>query len=317
MSLNLDWIWQWISGVVDYVNSFFGEVWGQAQSIVNTGQGLFIGLSALASALWDALASLGRSIEEFGSFIGELGHRIYWAFNEFGKWIWQTLGNIGNAIFSAFQWIYNALVWVGTQVTNIFQSVINYLFQIFGEIQNALSLWLENVRNTLNDWWTTLIKTMRQKIKKMIVADLTIYLSWENVMKLRNGLSFKGVFDACLTPFIAVIPSYILAEMTDVIVPIPESTTYELIPPITLFSYTPPSVSIPVGEYEAPPTPPPTYGYTGVYDLDLKLYTEYDLNNGFLYREDEEEGILTEYEITLLPPYEGEFALSTEYEVVS
>jgi hypothetical protein len=110
------------------------------------------------------------------------------------------------------------------------------------------------------------------------MADVSIYFGWKTVDRLINA---KGLKDAGLSilgllasPFVG----YLFGHIVNGLIPTPSTEPIQLIPTITPFTYTPPSLTVETPTERIPstlipytPSTPPAYGYTPVLDLTLSL----------------------------------------------
>jgi len=246
VTVDLSWLWEALQEVVTAIQDFFNQIWSQVQQISNTGQGLFSGLATLGSALWDA---------------------IY----KFGQWIWQSLSNIPNAIYSAFQWIYNGVIWIGGQISLAIQNVLNFIYNVFGNIYNAIRNWLGGFRDSINTWFSNLIVGFRAKLKKSIMANISIYGMWKSMEKLVENPSTKTFMLVAVSPFLFTAMGTVVSETIDAMIPTPSTSNIEVMPPISLPEITIPTLTIPRESYPSAPTMPPTpvIGLGLPYDIEV------------------------------------------------
>mgnify|MGYP000377265959 CR=1 FL=1 len=273
MSFDLSWFWNWLSGVIDQIRNWFSGIWDTVQQITNTGQGLFSGLSVLASAIWDSIKYFGQRIYEglkwFFDGLKSLGEGVA----KLGEWIWNALANLPNAIQNLGQWIWNGILWIAKTVGEVISMLWNLVAEGIEWVWNNLVSGINTFIDSVNVWWTNTFKLLRQKLKQTIVADVTIYFTWKSMEKsVESGDGWKVL----LMPLYAVagaIGGGIFAEMIDSFVPNPETTTYPLIPTvniptISLPRTTPPAIPTPT---EPSPVPKPTVGYGLPYDVELEV----------------------------------------------
>jgi len=276
MSIDLSWIWDWLTGVVDAINSFFSSIWSQIQDITNTGQGLFAGLSALGSMLWDGIRSFADAFSNFAQQVYNFGEWIYKGFKEGLEYIFYALGNIGNAIYSGLQWLWNGIYWAVRQMVFFIAGAVNWLASTLGSISATFTSWIEGIRNSVNTWWTNLILAFRNKLKTTIMADLSITMTWKAFEKAFTEPSIKGFAVAVFSPVLAPIFGQTVASMVDALVPSPSTTTFELIPPITVPEITVPTLEVPTVPAPPAPTPVgvPSIGYGLPYDIPIEIKPE-------------------------------------------
>jgi hypothetical protein len=286
MAFDLSWLWNTLNALISTIQSWFTSLWSVAQDIVNTGQGIFSGLVAFGSQLWDAI------IKAFNT-IGE------WFYNAF-NWIWQGLVGLGqtlggwistafqwlasgiqwvaNGIWSLGSWLYNGLAFVWNWIVNAVQGLWSAITGFFGGIASAIGSWWGNVVSGINSWFTSLVVGIRTKLIQTIIADVSIYFGWKSIERLTSAKSLKDAGFSLLgligSPFVA----YLFGNIINGMIPTPSTTPMQLIPEVPMFTYSPPSLTIETPTERIPPTQipytpstPPFYGYTPIYDLSVSL----------------------------------------------
>jgi len=286
MAFDLSWLWNTLNGIIGTIQSWFSSLWSVAESITNTGQGIFSGLVAFGSQLWDAIVKAFSAIGEW----------IYNAFN----WIWQglvglgqTLGSwlttafqwlasgiqwVANGIWSLGSWVYNGLVFVWNWIVNAVQGLWSAITGFFGGIASAIGSWWGNVVSGINSWFTSLVVGIRTKLMQTIIADVSIYFGWKSMERLTSAKSLKDAGFSLLgligSPFVA----YLFGNIINGMIPTPSTTPMQLIPEIPMFTYSPPSLTIetpteriPPSQIPYTPSTPPIYGYASVADVTLTL----------------------------------------------
>jgi len=276
----IEYIWDWIVTVRDRINEFIQGIWSTVQNVTNTGQGILAGLSAFGSMIWDALQWLGSALFTGLGWLYDLGEQIGKGIVEglkgFGEWLWNTLANLPNAIFSTLQWIYNGLIWLGQQLWIGLQNIANWFVNLFTTMAEAINSWIEGWRNAVNEWFTNLFLNFRNKLKQTIVSNLTITLTWKAMERAVSDLSLKSIAGAIISPIAVPIGASVIANVVDSMIPTPSTRTVEIVPPFTLWSWSPPSLSIPfVGEKPYPTLPTVGIGYGLPYDVSLALPDTY------------------------------------------
>jgi hypothetical protein len=284
MSYDLSWLWNLLGGLVDAIISWFLSLWGVTQKIVNTGQGIFTGLVAFGSALWDALI---KSFNTIGSWFYNAFKWIYDGFcyiaDVFGQWVSTAFGWIGSAfawvaqqIYNFGMWIYNGLAFIWNWIVNMATGVWNAITQFFGGIASAIGLWWGSVVSGINSWFSNLVIGIRRKIVQTIIADVSIYFGWKSMERLTHasglkeaGLSVLGLLSA---PFVG----YLFGNMINGIIPSPSTTPIQLIPEIAPFTYTPPTLEILTPTEKPAPymgvaPVPPVVGAGLPYDIALRI----------------------------------------------
>ncbi len=287
---DLSWIWNLLNGVVASIQSWFGSLWSTISTITNTGQGIFSGLVAFGSQIWDAICKFAETI---GSWISNAFKWIYngfvyiaqWfskAFFDAVSWVGSGIVWIGSQLYNFANWLYNGLVFIWNWLVNTVTGIWNAIVGWFSGIASAISGWWGSVVSGVNAWFTNLIKGIRQKILQTIIADVSIYFGWKSVERITQARDLKdgafGVMGLVASPFVG----YLFASIANGLIASPSTTPIQLVPEIPAFAYTPPAVSITTPTEKPVPTPlpiaPPFYAYTPVYDVSIvfNLPTSYE-----------------------------------------
>jgi len=283
MAFDLSWLWSLLDSIKTTLNSWFAGIWTQVQNITNTGQGIFAGLVALGSQIWDALT-------KFASTVGKWFYDAYnWIYSGlvsfasiFGQWLnsaftflAQGVAWLGSQFYNIGNWIYNAIYTLWNWVMNAITSVWNTLVSWFAGICTAIGTWWSSVITGINTWFTNLLKGFRNKVVQTIMADLTIAGAWKGAERILAPKELKDVGYGLVGIIASPIVGRIVGEIVNAVVPLPSSATYPLIPDITGFSYTPPSISIPTPTEKPAPTPTvagaPVGVFTGLAEANLTL----------------------------------------------
>lgn len=251
MSLSIEWFWEWLQNAVSTIASWLSSLWDTAKQIENTGQGLFSGLVAVASGLWDAIRwfadQIYSGLKWFYDGLKAVGDAVY----GFGQWLYNALSGIPGAIYSFGQWIWSGMLWVANTVSSAIASAINTLLEGIEWIWNQLAGMVQSVADAVNKWWTDTMIFMRRKLKQTLMADITIYMTWKAVEKAVERGDFKSVLMMPLLGIAGVIGGGIFAEIIDSFIPVPSTQTFPLVPTITLGEIKLPRIS-------APQTPTPS-----------------------------------------------------------
>ena len=286
MSFDLSWLWNVLQGIVGTIQSWFSSIWEVAQDITNTGQGIFSGLVAFGSQLWDAITKACTIIGEW----------IYNAFNwicqglmslgqTLGSWISQAFqwlaGGIqwlANAVWSFGSWLYNGMVFVWNWIINTAQAVWSAVTNFFGGIANAIGGWWSNVVGAINSWFTALIVSARAKLIQTIIADVSIYFGWKSIERLISAKNLEDAGFSLLGLVGSPLVAYLFGNIINGMIPTPSTTPIQLIPEIPMFTYSPPSLTIVTPQERIPPTQipytpttPPAYGYIPVSETTILL----------------------------------------------
>lgn len=286
MGYDLSWLWNFLNSISTTINSWFSTIFEQATNIVNTGQGIFSGLIAFGSQIWDALVKFATAFGEFfESAYNYLATGITNAFNVFGQWLnnaftflSEGVAWFGSQLYNFGNWFYNSVLYLWNWVVNTTTAIWNSMTAWFSGVATAIGSWWTSVITGINTWWTNLLIGFRNKIITTIQADITISMAWKGAERLLNPTKFSdigyGVFGMVASPIIGRL----LGEIVNAVVPMPATTTYPLIPSIGGFSYTPPSLSITTPTEKSPPTPSvsgaPSGAFTGVSSANVKIATE-------------------------------------------
>jgi len=302
---DLSYLWNALKGVTDTIGSWFHSLWSVAQNIVNTGQGIFHGLVAFGSHIWDAICKFGETI---GSWFYKTFKWIYDGFcyiaNVFGQWVSTAFGWIGSAfswiarqIYNFGVWIYNGLTFIWNWIVNMAKGVWTAITQFFGGIASAIGSWWGNVVKGINSWFSGLIVGIRRKLIETIMADVGIFFGWKSIERLTHASGLKdaglGILGLLGAPFVG----YLFGSMINGIIPSPSTTPIQLIPDITPFSYTPPTLTIETPTEKAYPSigqPLMPIGYfSGISEIttpinltnDVDMYRQQskDLSIGLIY----------------------------------
>ncbi len=324
MSFDFSWLWNALNAVTSTIGSWFGGISDAVSSITNTGQGIFSGLTAFGSQLWDAII---KAFESVGS----------WLYNAF-KWLYDGFTNLakilGEWINSAFSWIGSAISWVGQQIYNFGAWIYNGLLSFwnwlvntatgvwnaivgwFSGIASAISGWWKGIISGVNSWFTNLLKGIRQKIFETIIADVSIYFGWKSVERITQAKDLKdgafGVMGLVASPFVG----YLFASIANGLIASPSTTPIQLIPEISAFEYTPPELTILTPAERPAPSPgtpltPPGW-FTGVLEFASIISASYDVD--WAKAKDSQANILLSHSETQ-EPSDGEANILLSYEV--
>jgi len=262
MSFDISWLWNTLQGVVGSIQSWFSSLWNVAQSITNAGQGIFSGLASIGSMLWDAINRFAQTIGSwfYNAYQTIYNGIIYFA-NTFGQfinnafsWIGSGISWIAQQIYNFGQWLYNGLVWIWNMVSNIVSSIWNTITQFFSGIASAVGSWWNNVISGVNSWFTNLIIRIRSKIVNTIIADVSIFFGWKSIERMISSRSFNDICFSLLGLLGSPIAGYIFANIVDKLIPMPSTSPINLIPEISTFTYSPPSMTVPTPIEKTAPT---------------------------------------------------------------
>jgi hypothetical protein len=286
MGFDLSWLWEFLNSIGSTINSWFSTIWTQAVNIINTGQGIFSGLIAFGSQLWDAILKFGETVGQFfQDAYNYLATGITNAFNVFGQWLnnaftflSEGVTWIGNQLYNFGNWFYNSVLYIWNWIVNTATGIWTALTEWFSGVATALGTWWGSVTTSINTWWSNLLIGFRNKIITTIQADIAISMAWKASERILNPSKLEdvgyGLFGMVASPLVGRL----LGELVNAIVPMPATTTYPLIPTIGGFSYTPPSLNITTPTEKSPPTPSvsgaPSGVFTGVSESS-RILSEY------------------------------------------
>jgi hypothetical protein len=286
MAFDLSWLWNTINNIVGTIQSWFQSLWTVAESIVNTGQGIFSGLIAFGSQLWDAFI---KGLSAFGEWLYKQFQWIYdgikyWV-DVFGTWISNAISWIGSGIswiaqqiYNFGNWLYNGLVYIWNWIVNTVTGLWNALVSWFSGLANAISSWWASVIGGVNLWFTNLLKGFRQKIVQTIMADITITGAWKAGERILASRKLSDIGYGLIGIMVSPIVGALIGEIVNAVVPMPSTPIYPLIPDINPLAYTPPSLEIVTPTEKPAPymgmTPtPPAVGAGLPYDVLLRIPT--------------------------------------------
>ena len=325
--LDLSWLWNLLTQIGESVTSWFNNIWGVAQNIINTGQGIFSGLVSFGSILWDAITKAFNTLGSwFYNALKWIHDGIKYFADIFGQWFshaFQWIGSglnwIAQQIWGFGRWIYNGLIYVWNLIVNVFYGVWDALRGFFGGIAEAIGSWWKNVVGGLNSWFSNLIVGIRRKLIQAIMADVGIYFGWKSMERLTHASSLKEAGLSLLGLLSAPFVGYLFGNMINGIIPSPSTTPIQLIPEIPPFSYSPPSLAIglptemPYPELGTPPSAPPLTTERGLpYDVTSSISLTFD---AMIATRDKTASITTTIDTTLQTDFSASITSTIEYEV--
>ena len=209
-----------------------------------------------------------NAINNFINFIQSIPKAI----TDFATMVYNAIVNLPNAIYNFGQWLWNGVLWVAKIISEIPTRIFNAVVDAFNNLFSNVETYFNNLRNSINSFITSLAIRARTKLKQILISNLTIYATWKYAeVQIKKG-SLGGIIKIPLITLGTYFISYIIAEAVDQLIPVPSTTNYEFIPPITLPKVEIPSVSpIEVPTPEAPKPLP--YVGIGIYQpLDIPIY---------------------------------------------
>lgn len=326
MSWDLNFLWSLLSQIVGSMQTWFSSLWSVAQSITNTGQGVFSGLVALGSAIWDGIVKFAQTVGQwFYNAIKWIYDGLCYIANVFGQWVSMAFGWIGSAvswvaqqIYNFGNWLYNGMLYIWNWIVNTAQAVWGAIGNFFSGVASAIGSWWGNVVNGVNSWFTGLITGIRRKITQTLIADVSIYFGWKSMEKITSASSIKdagfGVLGLLGSPFIG----YLFANIINGLIPSPSTTPIQLIPSIAPFTYSPPSLTIatPIEKpYPSIGQPLKPLGYfAGVVENTIKPSLSYDVD--MARQQTKTANITTSFDLDMTTQQTKTLSIDLSYEVV-
>jgi len=195
------------------------------------GNWLQSGLSALGDMIRSGLDTLGGWLKSAYDWIAEnvfnLGQWLWNGLAGFGAWIEAGLSYIGSSIYNFGNWVWNGLQWIGNVIWNGIKGIVDFFSNVFNTVLDSIKTWWDGTVDYLNNWWTSVVTSFRNKIKQVIVTNLSITGMYKSFEKFIETGKFSSLFGIVASPIVA----YLTAEISDIIIPTPtEGATFELIP---------------------------------------------------------------------------------------
>jgi len=254
-------------GIADWFNTVGGV-------IVNIGQGIATGLTSLGTLLWDAIQRFGEIIADaFRSAFEAVASAFKTAYDILGRWLWQAVGWIGSGLafigtqlYNFGSWFAKALVWLGGQIAVLFQNLWNAIITWFRGLWRGLIETYNATAEAVNAWFTGIVRQFREKIKAVVMANVTIGVAWTGVERIVKARRMADVGFGVLGIVTAPVAGVVMAEIVNAVIPQPKTASYPLIPSLPYVEVEAPLISIPVMAEPTPPAmlTPPTIPYAPV-----------------------------------------------------
>lgn len=294
MSFDLSWLWNLLNSIASTLNTWFATIWTQVINIANTGQGVFAGLVAFGSQLWDGLTKFAVTVgEAFENAYNYLKSGLENFGNVFGQWVnsaftflAQGVTWLGSQLYNIGYWLYDTLAYVWQHTVNTVVALWNNLTTWFSGVATSISSWWGSVTTAINTWWTNIITTFRNKMIQSVTASLAITIAWKSAERFFSMSKMSDLGYGMVGILTAPIVGRLVGEIVDAVVPIPSSATYPLIPSLPAFGYTPPTLSVSAPTPPTPPTPTvvgaPAGAFTGLSEkaLPISLSVDYSVMAG-------------------------------------
>ena len=286
MAIDLTELWNAINGAISSIQSALSSIFSSVSSITNLGQGIAMGLATLGSSIWDAVRKFFTDAATF----------------------------VGNQLYNLGQWIYNGLVWLAQLLINALRSLWNIITSIFSDLVQRLTSYYNSFADAVNSWFTGLVLTAREKLKKTILADLTITMAWKAGERVIHPNSLRDIFFGLFGIGVSPVVSAVVAEVIDNVIPTPSTSNFPLVPRIPLLTYSPPTLEVEVPEEKPAPIREYPY-YTPVIEISSIVITRYETEIGYPERE-LIAPISSSYEYAVVSPAEKVASIETLSEVV-
>jgi len=286
---DLSWLWDTINAIVDTIVSWFTSLWDQTTSLItNTGQGVYTGLVAFGSFIWDAIL---KGTSTLGTWLSSAFRWIYdglrWLANIFGEWFNRAVSWIGSALawfsqqlYNFGHWVYNTLVFIWNWLVNTLTAIWKGIVDWFSGLASKLSSWMEGVRTGINEWFTGLMTGFRAKIRQSVSASVTIAGMWKSAERVLRPERLRDIGFGLFGIFASPVIGEMAGAVVDAVIPKTSTKTFELIPSVKAFEYTPPEIVVakplePVKpDIGVPPRPPEVW--VPFYEVDLAPQLAYD-----------------------------------------
>jgi len=293
MAIDFSWFWEALRTIVDTINTWFSDLWTQVQNITNTGQGLFAGLVAFGTQIWDAFI---KGMRELGEWLSGAYKWIGDGLVSLGEWLGKNLmyglqvlsigfSWIAGHIYNFGNWLWNSLRWLGEQILNILRDIWDWFTTLWSQLLTTIRDWYDSMRTTLNTWFSNLFIGFRAKLKQTIIANITIATAYKTIEKIPDITKFEDlpitIAKIIINPIMGYIGGSFIAEVIDNLVPTPTTPSIEFIPPLSLPTYTPPAPTITIAPEPTAPTPAPEfpsiYPFIPTYDFSLPVDISYEV----------------------------------------
>ena len=101
--------------------------------------------------------------------------------------------------------------------------------------------------------------SIRNKIKQTVLANITITMAWKSGERLLSAKKLSDIPYGLMGMVFSPIVGYTVGSIVDAVIPTPTTEVFPLVPDVSAFSYTPPTVEVtppPPAETPEPPTIP-------------------------------------------------------------
>jgi phage-related protein len=247
----LDTIGQVIGGGINSLGNYLHTAWNNfssylksawdwfSQQVYNFGQWLWNGLQWLGGWFETGLTYVGQTLHNFGQW---LWNGISWL----GSHLWSSICWIGHQLYNFGQWLWNGVKWIGEMIWNALTGFSKWINDTFANVYSGVCDWWGSVINTWNSWWQNLILGIRNKIKSIIMGDVTVtlaYKGWQNLSKL-SRFDLKDLGKSIGIMLVSPIIGALASEIVDAVIPTPHTETIQFIPQHNLLQITIPDLTL-------------------------------------------------------------------------
>jgi hypothetical protein len=197
--------------------------------------------NALKNLFQDWLDSFGDVLDNFGKAISSgasiLGQALFFPFGLHG-----ILNLLGISGFTLAFFDLGKIILGG--IFNIVEGVWNGILGIIIGMWNLIKNMWNTLANTLNQWFTGLMIWIREKLKALLTANITIIGTWSRLKAFHKKPTTKNL----VLIFTAGLGSYILgriiSEFVVTLIPVPSTRPFPLVPPLDLPEFTLPELKL-------------------------------------------------------------------------
>jgi hypothetical protein len=205
--------------------------WAVVDDIYNAIKNLFQGW---LNSFGDVLDNLGKAISSGASILGQA---LFFPIGLHG-----ILNLFGLSGFTLAFFDLGKIVLGG--IFNIIEGVWNGVLNIIMGLWNTIKDIWNRMAETINQWFTGLMIWIREKLKALLTANITIIGTWSRLKafhKKPTAKNFYLIFTAGLGSYIL---GKIISEFVVTLIPVPSTRTFPLVPPLDLPELTLPELTL-------------------------------------------------------------------------
>jgi hypothetical protein len=172
----------------------------------------------------------------FGSILGNLGQLLSTVVGVFNLTLllpiglFGLLGLIGTLAFTFAFFDLGKIILGG--IFSIVEGVINGLINLAIEVLRKLRDVWNAIANAFNQWFTGIVLWFREKLKAILVSNITIIGTWSRIRAFQKKPTFKNfvlIFTAGLGSYIIGV---VVAEFITTLIPTPSTRVFPIVPPM-------------------------------------------------------------------------------------